>query len=83
MNLEFCSDLLLVKNETVNGIIGKTHGVRSANKPPINPSINRFKYELEAQLEIDGSPHGNNGCGIEFFKYPFATANDLSLIVSA
>ena len=52
MNLEFCSDLLLVKNETVNGIIGKTHGVRSANKPPINPSINRFIYELEVKAEL-------------------------------
>ena len=29
--------LPFVKNETVNGIIGKTHGVKSAISPPKNP----------------------------------------------
>ena len=29
---------LLVKNETVNGIIGNTQGVNNAIKPPRNPS---------------------------------------------
>ena len=30
---------LLVKNETVKGIIGNTHGVNNAIKPPRNPKI--------------------------------------------
>jgi hypothetical protein len=29
----------LVKNETVNGIIGNTHGVNNAISPPRNPKI--------------------------------------------
>ena len=38
---------LFVKNETVNGIIGKTHGVNKANKPPKKPRISKFKYGFE------------------------------------
>ena len=43
LNLELLLELLLVKNETVKGIIGKTQGVKRANNPPINPRINKFK----------------------------------------
>ena len=31
--------LCLVKNDTVNGIMGKTQGVSNANNPPRNPAI--------------------------------------------
>ena len=34
---------LLVKKETVSGIIGKTQGVSKANKPPKNPKMSKFK----------------------------------------
>ena len=33
-----------IKNDTVNGIIGKIHGVKSAIKPPKKPKTKRFKY---------------------------------------
>ena len=43
----------------------------------------RFRYVLVVQLVRDGSPHGNNGWGVDSFTYPLATANALSLKVSA
>ena len=36
-----------VKNETVNGIIGKTHGVSNANKPPTNPKKKMLNNPFE------------------------------------
>ena len=36
----------LVKKETVSGIIGKTHGVSNATKPPKNPIINNDNKPL-------------------------------------
>ena len=37
---------LLVKNETVNGIIGKTQGVSKAIKPPKKPRKNKLSKLL-------------------------------------
>lgn len=37
LNPDFLSLLPLIKNETVNGIIGKTQGVNKATKPPKKP----------------------------------------------
>ena len=40
---EFELESLFVKNDTVRGIIGKTHGVSRASKPPKKPKINKSR----------------------------------------
>ena len=47
-----------VKNETVNGINGKTQGVTNAIKPPIKPSKNIVARLLP---EVSSSPQEFNG----------------------
>ena len=42
----------LVKKETVNGIIGKTHGVSKATKPPKKPSNNMLSKLLEVFVSV-------------------------------
>ena len=54
--LLFCD--CFVKNDTVKGIIGKTQGVNSANKPPTKPK----KKILNKPLELSES------VSVEFFK---------------
>ena len=54
LNLELDLELLFEKNETVRGIIGNTQGVKSAKRPPINPSIIKLKYEFD-ENEFDES----------------------------
>ena len=44
----------LVKNDTVNGIIGKTHGVSKAINPPRNPRKNKLMIPDDL-VEFEGN----------------------------
>ena len=52
---------LLVKNETVTGIIGNTHGVTSAINPPKNPRKNTPHAPLSALALDVVSPQAFSG----------------------
>ena len=52
---------LLVKKETVTGIIGKTHGVTNAINPPKNPKKNTPQAPLSALVFEVVSPHAFSG----------------------
>ncbi len=54
----------LVKNDTVKGIIGNTHGVNKANKPPINPNkkmVNKPSFCCFPSASCSKSPLFFNG----------------------
>ena len=50
----------LVKKETVTGIIGNTHGVINAIKPPSSPKINT-DHPLAFLLSLAASPQAPAG----------------------
>jgi hypothetical protein len=60
-----------VKNETVKGIIGKTQGVRSANKPPTKPN----KKILNKPLEL------SEFVSVVFFKSDVFFKSNFSFLV--
>src|SRR3954471_6155061 len=66
----------LVKNETVKGIIGNTHGVSNATRPPINPRINNLSKPVEPVEEFTVADVPQFVCGlfisIEGIKILFA-----------
>ncbi|MEO5967285.1 MAG: hypothetical protein ABIP69_03415 [Ferruginibacter sp.] len=60
----FLSAAFLVKKETVSGIIGNTHGVSKAIKPPKKPSRNKLSSPLFLSCfteELFSFPQSVNG----------------------
>ena len=61
----FLLTAFFVKNETVNGIIGNTHGVSNATSPPRKPSankvINPFDFVSPEEDEDDATLQSDSG----------------------
>ena len=62
---------LLVKKETVTGIIGKTHGVTSAINPPKNPKkktphapLSAFVLDVVSPQAFSGALRADSGSNI-------------------
>ncbi len=60
------SSELLVKKDTVNGIMGKTHGVSSAINPPSMPNKNIFHQPFTPPAVSFGTNEPNRSLDLRF-----------------